>query len=92
MHNDGRPVSPEKFLQTFEELITQFGAGSFYPQTIRGVRLHQGTRYEDECRRIVVDVVDTEASERFFAEWKPTLLERFEQIEIYITSIPIRVH
>ena len=25
-HNDGRPVSPEKFQQTKDELIAQFGA------------------------------------------------------------------
>jgi hypothetical protein len=58
-HNDGRPVDMEKFRQTRDELIAQFGALSLYPQPILGVWLHQGNRYEDELARIFIDVDDS---------------------------------
>ena len=89
MHNDGRPVQPEKFSQTRDELIAQFGGLSLSPQTVFGIWVHEGSRYEDESKRFTVDVEDTPENQEFFARWKATLLERFEQIEIYIISYPI---
>jgi hypothetical protein len=38
-----------------------------------------------------VDVDDLPETRQFFVEWKPVLRERFKQIEIYITSIPVDV-
>ncbi len=58
-HNDGRPVSPDKFQQTRDELIAQFGA---VPE-----------------------------NQDFMAAYKQTLLERFEQIEIYMVSFSVEV-
>jgi hypothetical protein len=90
-HNDGRPVSGEAFEQTREELVAQFGGICLQPNVIRGVWVHEGTRYEDELLRYVVDVEDTPENQQFFAAYKPTLLERFEQIEIYIASFPVEI-
>jgi hypothetical protein len=90
-HNDGRFVSGEVFEQTREDLIVQFGAVSFLPHTVFGVWVHEGARYEDELLRIVVDVDDTPENQQFFATYKSTLLERFEQIEIYIASYPVDI-
>lgn len=88
-HNDGRPVSPDKFVQTNEELIEQFGAVSVLPHSVHGIWVHEGARYEDESRRLTIDVDDIPENREFFALWKSTLLERFEQLEIYIISYPI---
>jgi hypothetical protein len=88
-HNDGRVVSGELFEQTREELIVQFGAVSFLPHTVLGIWVHEGSRYEDELLRLVVDVDDAPENEHFFARLKATLLDRFEQIEIYIASYPV---
>jgi hypothetical protein len=52
--------------------------------------VHEGTRYEDTSVRYIVDVDDTRENRQFFY-WKPTLRERFQQIEIYIISTPIDV-
>jgi hypothetical protein len=90
-HNDGRPVSPEKFQQTREELIAQFGAVSLFPQGVQGAWLHEGVRYEDESLRFVVDVDDSPENQDFFLALKPALLERFEQIEIYIASYSVDI-
>ena len=48
-------------------------------------------RYEDSLLRITVDVEDIPECRQFFVDWKPALLHRFRQIEIYITSSLIDV-
>src|SRR5438128_1492746 len=57
--NDGRPVDPEMFQLTRDELAARFGGVSFSSQTIRGLWIHRGTKYEDESRRLFVDADDT---------------------------------
>ena len=90
-HNDGRPVAPERFDQTRQDLVARFGAVSFHPHSILGIWLHEGQRFEDELVRVVVDVEDTGENRQFFARLKAVLLERFEQIEIYVASYPIEI-
>jgi hypothetical protein len=46
-HNDGRPVNPEVFQQTKDELIAQFGAVSMSAFAVVGAWVNEGTRYED---------------------------------------------
>jgi hypothetical protein len=41
--------------------------------------------------RWVVDVEDTPENREFFVNFKKTLMQRFEQLEIYIVSLPIEV-
>jgi hypothetical protein len=90
-HNDGRPVNREMFLQVQDELTTRFGAVSFAPQIVRGVWIHEGRRYEDESFRFSSDVDDTPENRAFFARYKLTLQERFEQIVIYVRSYPVEI-
>ena len=90
-HNDGRPVSDEKLNQTREELVDQFDALSVHPQSILGIWVHEGVRYEDTSVRFTVDVDDTPESRQFFIEFKQILLGRFEQIDIYIASFPVDI-
>jgi hypothetical protein len=90
-HNDGRPVSDDKLNQTREELVNQFDAVSVQPQSILGIWLHEGVRYEDTSVRLMVDVDDTAENRQFFADFKQVLLQRFEQIEIYIASYPVDI-
>jgi hypothetical protein len=89
-HNDGRIVAPEAFEQTRGELVAQFGGISIEPNAVRGTWIHEGARYEDELLQFSIDVEDTPENEEFFLRYKSTLLERFEQIEIYIASYEIR--
>ncbi len=90
-HNDGTPVEPEMFEQTRSELVERFRALIIEPQSLRGVWLHEGTRYEDELVRLVVDVPDTPAVRRYFVAYKQTLMERFQQLDTWITASPIRI-
>lgn len=88
-HNDGRPISPKKFAQTRDDLIAHSQRLTLLPQLVLSIWVHEGTRYEGESRCLLVDVDDTPENEQFFARFKATLLERFEQIEIYIISYTI---
>jgi hypothetical protein len=90
-HNDGRPVNPDKFLQTKDEIIAQFGAVSIASFAVIGAWVHEGTRYEDELRRFTVDVEDVPENHHFMAALKKALIERFEQIEIYVVSFPVEI-
>lgn len=90
-YNDGRPIEYEKNRQAQEELIVRFTALSLAPGTVQGIWIHGGTRYEDASVRLVVDVEDTEENHQFFQDFKETLKQRFEQIEIYIIGFPIKV-
>ena len=41
--------------------------------------------------RLTVDVDDTPENRLFFSDFKTILLQRFEQIEIYIVSYPVDI-
>jgi hypothetical protein len=90
-HNDGRAVAGEAFEQTREELVARFGAVTIAPHTLLGVWTHDDQRYEDELIKFVVDVGDSPENEQFLAGLKQVLLDRFEQLEIYIASYPVDI-
>lgn len=71
--------------------MARFGAVSHLPATVRGTWVHEGQRYEEDLIRLFVDVPDTPANRKFFVRRKATLLERFEQLEIYIASYPVDI-
>jgi hypothetical protein len=87
--NDGRPVPDEAFNKTREDLLARFEGLSWVPHPVQGIWRHEGTTYEDATVRVVIDVEDTAENRQFFVEWKPTLLRRFDQLEIYIVPCPI---
>jgi hypothetical protein len=84
-------MSGEAVEQTREDLIAQFGGLTILPDSVRGVWVQQGARYEDELLRLVIDVDDTPENRQFFLDLKPVLLQRFEQLEIYVISYVIDV-
>ena len=88
-NNDGKPIKPELFEQTREELLERFGGLNTSPHPRSGYWVDQGQRYQDELLLWYVDVDDTPENHEFFTFYKTTLLERFEQIEIYIVSYSI---
>lgn len=91
MHNDGRPVGDDKLNQTRMELVERFDGVSFQPHPVQGIWRYEDEEYEDVSVQLTVDVADTPENREFFIELKAKLLERFEQIEIYIVSFPIDI-
>jgi hypothetical protein len=93
-YNDGRDVMRvcmECFPKTLMEVSDQFGAFSYNPYSILGVWTADGKRYNDELFRLTLDVENTPENNQFVAHLKDELLQRFEQLEIYVVSYPIEV-
>ena len=89
--NDGQAVPEELVAQTLLDIRRQFGAVSSETQIIRGIWEHQNRIHRDELTRIFVDVPDTPENLQFFEGLKYQLRARFQQIDIWITSSPIKV-
>jgi len=91
-YNDGREIEPEKFLLTKNELGRKFGAVTVEPHPAEGVWTQQGILYEDVLLKFIVDVEkDTPATRAFFRRFKTTLKSRFNQLDVWIVSFPIRI-
>jgi hypothetical protein len=92
--NDGRSIMVECmecFPETLARVLDQFGALSYNPHSIMGVWTHGGKRYEDELFKLTVDVDDTAEARDFIAHLKAEMLQKFEQLEIYVVSYAIEV-
>ena len=83
--NDGRAVPAQSLAQTRLELKERFGAISIESQVIRGEDEESGST-GDRLMRFFVDVPDTESNAAFFREWKERLKERFQQVDIWVTT------
>ena|SRR5436189_2204682 len=90
-YNDGRAIEREKFMQTDDELVHQFGATSTDTVTVRGRWLYQGTQYHDQLIRIRIDAEDNPQNWESMRQLKATLKTRFEQTDIWITAHHIDV-
>lgn len=89
--NDGRPVPEALLALTFTELRDRFGAASWETQTVRGSWEWQRQVYQDNLTRFFVDVPDLPEHREFFHSFKETLKDRFQQLDIWITSHPLDV-
>jgi hypothetical protein len=93
--NDGRLVAdacPQCVPDSLSEVIDSFGAFTFRPDAALGSWTADGHRYDDRLYLLVVDVDDTDQHRMWIRHLKSHLLQRFEQLEIYVTSYPIDVH
>jgi hypothetical protein len=89
--NNGQLVANEAFADTMLELERRFGAVSSETQTIEGLWRHEEHVYRDESIRIFVDVPHTEENREFFIGFKEILKERFQQLDIWMTTFPLEV-
>jgi hypothetical protein len=89
--NDGTDVPESAIAQTLLQLREQFGAVSSETQIIRGHWEYQGQIFRDDHFRLFVDVADTEENRQFFIRFKDVLKQRFQQIDIWLTSHPVEV-
>jgi hypothetical protein len=94
--NDGRLVAdgcPRCLPDSLAETFDRFGAFTLRPDVARGSWAGgNGHRYEDTLSVLSVDVDDTSENRAWVTHLKAHLLERFEQLEIYVASYPVEVH
>jgi hypothetical protein len=89
--NDGRPVPEESIGETLLELRARFGAVSCETQVIRGLWQHQGQIFRDDLIKVYVDTPDLPENIEFFLGYKEQLKARFQQLDIWMVTYPIRV-
>lgn len=89
--NDGRPIPQDLTAGTLLELENEFGAVSCETQIIQGIWRQEGVTYRDSLARVFVDVPDTPENRQFFIRFKERLKERFQQLEIWLTTFPIEL-
>ena len=93
--NDGRLVAdacPLCIPDSLSEVSDTFGAFTFRPDVALGSWTTAGMRYDDQLFLLSIDVEDTAEHRAWIAHFKSHLLERFQQLEIYVTSYPIDLH
>jgi len=90
-YNDSRPIEPERFMATDDDLVTTFGATSTDQITVRGHWKYKSTVYSDQLIRVRVDVEDTDANRDLMRSLKESLKLRFDQLDIWITAHRIDV-
>ncbi len=89
--NDGRPVPEERFQEVLLELRDKFGAESLETQVIHGVWHYEDRAYHDELMRVFVDVHNDPENRQFFLEFKERVRQKFEQVEVWLTTFPVEV-
>lgn len=89
--NDGSELPQEAFAQTLAELRERFGDLSIETQATRGLSEYGEKSYKDHLIRVYVDVPDEPQHRQFFVDWKVRLKERFQQIDIWLTTYAIEV-
>jgi hypothetical protein len=91
LYNDGSPIPEPLLAETFAELRAKFGAASWETQTVQGLWEDEGTIYRDNLTRFFVDVADLPEHRAFFKDFKEKLKQRFNQLDVWITSHPVDV-
>lgn len=89
--SDGSPVPDELIGQTMKELRERFGVLSSESQITRGFWTHQSQVHQDQLMRLYLDLPDIPENTQFFAQYKETLKERFQQLDIYVTTFLVEV-
>jgi len=89
--NDGREVPADWLGEAVLEIVDQFGAASYEPQSVEGHWRHGHTLYRDNLARIVVDVPDTKANRLWMRAYKARWKARLEQLELWLVSYRIEI-
>ena len=90
-YNDGKRVPKALLAQTVLELEARFDAVSCETQIIHGRWRSGGRGFRDDLMRVYVDAEATPEVKAFFASFKERAKERFEQLDIWLTSHAIEI-
>jgi hypothetical protein len=90
-YNNGRPVETAKIQTVRHTLIARFGGCRIQPAApYQGWWVQRGLTYEDWLMLFTVEGARTETNLRWFETFKnQTLLQEFEQEEIYLAVIAV---
>jgi hypothetical protein len=89
--NNGEKVPENLLTESIMEVRNKFGAGSSETQVIQGHSELQGEIFRDPLARVFVDVPDIPENRVFFLQLKERLKERFQQVDIWMTTYLVEV-
>jgi hypothetical protein len=90
--NDGKLIDINKHKQTKDDIVTQFGDGTFLIST-EGAWTNHGENnraYMDINTSFFVVADNTQETIDFFKNYKTTLEKRYNQKRIYINYYPVK--
>jgi|SRR6185312_14403355 len=90
-HNDGSDVPAEWLADAVLEIVEQFGAASYEPQSVEGHWRHANITYRDNLARLVVDVPDSARNRNWMKAFKRRWKVKLKQIELWMVSYVITV-
>ena len=90
-YNDGQAIERKKFVEADDDLVQQFGSTSTDTVVVRGQWMYESTKYSDQLVRIRLDLDDTPENWQAVRDFKETLKQRFDQLDIWITAHRIDV-
>jgi hypothetical protein len=83
---------PEELLgEVLNEIVKQFGAVSFYKDSVEGRWLHEETLYRDDLALLVVDVPDKAKNRNWMKAFKERWRMRLKQLELWMVSYSIDI-
>jgi hypothetical protein len=89
--NDGNEVPEELLGEAVNEMVSYFGAITFYQEAAQGHWRHEESTYRDDLARLVVDVPDTVKNRRWMKAFKAKWKQLLGQLEIWMVSYPIDI-
>lgn len=84
--NDGRPFAARMFRSVQNELLSQFGGVTFFPQPNEGLWQTCGVTYHDEIVIYRVITPHTAKARKFLRSFKEKLLKDFDQLDLLIVE------
>lgn len=89
--NDGRDIPSDWLAEALLEVVEKFGAASYETQKVEGHWRFQEVLYRDNLTKIIVDVVDSEATREWMRQFKQRWKVKLDQLELWLVSYVIEV-
>ena len=89
--NDGSEIPAALRGEAVLDIVNHFGGASYQSQPIEGHWVHEGTHYQDNHARLVVDVPDTVKNRKWMKQFKARWKEQMNQLELWMVSYRIDI-
>ncbi len=89
--NDGTDVSDDLISDALLEIVGEFGALSYYHNSVQGRWTDEDTIYIDRNSKIVIDIPNTPENIQWMRDYKARWKEKLNQLDLWLISYEIDV-
>ncbi|MGD9561412.1 MAG: hypothetical protein AB7F88_03175 [Pyrinomonadaceae bacterium] len=89
--NDGSDISDDFISDAILEIVDEFGALSYYHNSVQGRWTSEGIAYHDRNSKIVIDIPDTPENIQWMRDYKARWKEKLDQLDLWLVSYEIDV-